>query len=142
MSTLAGQSIITGNRIYIMARNQLIARAQSITGEQQLGANYVREIGNYMPVEVVYEQYTGTLTLNRFRKIDADLADMDITALGEDILSLSVLDINVMDKVTSSLIVSYRGCSASDNTLTIDLNTPSTEQIQFYYLYAANANSK
>lgn len=125
-----------------MARNQLIARAQSITGEQQLGANYVREIGNYMPVEVVYEQYTGTLTLNRFRKIDADLADMDITALGEDILSLSVLDINVMDKVTSSLIVSYRGCSASDNTLTIDLNTPSTEQIQFYYLYAANANSK
>lgn len=121
-----------------MARNQLIARAQSITGEQQFGADYVREISNYMPVEIVYTNYSGTVNLTRFRMISKDLIGMNIVALGEDILKLSVLDINILDTITNNLIVSYRGCSANTHTDTITLNQPVQEEIQFMYLYATS----
>ena len=143
IATLSGETVYSGNRIYIMARNSIVARCQSLTGEQDFGADYVREIGAYKPVEIIYTQLSGTVTLNRYRMVDTSWASGDsaLVKLGIDILDLSVLDINVMDSITKSLVVSYRGCSANTHTDTFTLNQPTTEELQMYYLYATDSDS-
>lgn len=139
--TLAGQSVESGNRIYIMAKNQLVARAQTLTGEADFGADYVREIGNYEAVEIYYTALSGTVTLTRLRMVDKDLVDLGLVSLGTDILNLAVLDINVLDSITDSLLVSYRGCSANTLTDTFQMNQTNTQELQFMYLYSTKNQS-
>ena len=88
MATVSNQTVNTGNRIYVMAKNHLIARAQSLTANRSYGTEGVYEIGSIMPREHVYLKYTGSLTLERFRMVRDNLASqtMDIAKLGEDIL--------------------------------------------------------
>lgn len=49
MVSLANQTVDTGNRIYIMAKNKTIARAQSIGGRRSFGTRGVYELGSIMP---------------------------------------------------------------------------------------------
>lgn len=46
MATEANQSVDTGNRIYVMAKNQLIGRAQSLTADRNYGTEGVYELGS------------------------------------------------------------------------------------------------
>lgn len=46
MATVSNQSVQTANRIYIMAQNNLIARAQSLTANRNYGTEGVYEIGS------------------------------------------------------------------------------------------------
>ena len=46
MATLAKQTVETGNRIYIMAANNLIARAQTLTANRSYGTEGVYELGS------------------------------------------------------------------------------------------------
>lgn len=137
MSTVANQSVNTANRIYIMAQNHLVARAQSLSAQRSFGTEGVYEIGSIMPHEHVYLKYTGSVTLERFRMVSSSLASAQmgaIAALGEDILNKDIITINVMDSITKDLVESFHGCSASSYSTSYRANQIVTESIEFLYL--------
>lgn len=112
MASVINQSVHTGNTVYLMIGQRIIGRAQSASGERSYGTQGVYEIGSIMPQEHVYLKYEGNINLERMRMKKEDLATLGITALGEDILLRDVIDIVMMDNLTKSVVVSYRGCSA------------------------------
>lgn len=127
-----------------MAKNHLLARAQSLAATRSFGTEGVYELGSIMPAEHVYLKYTGSVNLEKFRMITDNLASasMAIVALGEDILQKDVIDINVMDSVTNNLIETYRGCTAESYDTSYRANDIVTEQISFLFLSCSNnANS-
>lgn len=140
MATVANQTVNTGNRIYVMAKNHLIARAQSLTADRNFGTEGVYELGSIMPAEHVYLKYTGTLTLERFRMVADNLASqaMQIAALGEDILQKDIITINIMDSVTRGVVESFFGCTASSYNTAYRANQIVTESINFFYLSSGN----
>ena len=144
MATVANQDVNTGNRIYVMAQSNLIARAQSLTANRNYGTEGVYELGSIMPAEHVYLKYTGTLTLERFRMVSDNLASqkLDIARLGEDNLQKDVITINVIDSVTQGLVEGFYGCTASQYNTSYRANQIVTESIDFMYLTSKNrANS-
>lgn len=46
MATEANQKVDTGNRIYIMAKNYQVGRAQSLTADRNYGTEGVYELGS------------------------------------------------------------------------------------------------
>lgn len=136
MATVANQSVNTGNRIYIMAANHLIARAQSLTADRSYGTEGVYELGSIMPQEHVYLKYQGTLTLERFRMVADNLASakLSIAKLGEDILQQDIITINIMDSVTRGVVESFYGCTASSYNTSYRANQIVSESINFFYL--------
>lgn len=144
MATLAGQKTETSNRIRIMFKNKQIARAQSFRADTDFGAENVYEIGNYMPRETVLLKYQGTLTLNKFRTTDSmNLADdgMDISAIGEDILTRDVLDVNVTDTITNALVVTYRQCTSTSLSFNWEANQIAAEEMSMYFRTASNGRN-
>lgn len=136
MASISTQDVNTGNRIYIMAKNNLIARAQSLTADRNFGTEGVYELGSIMPAEHVYLKYTGTLTLERFRMTHDNLASqtMDIVALGVDILQKDIITISVYDSVTQDVVENFWGCTASSYNTSYRANQIVTESINFFYL--------
>lgn len=143
MATVANQTVNTSNRIYIMAKNHLIARAQSLTANRSYGTEGVYEIGSIMPREHVYLKYTGSLTLERFRMVRDNLASqqMDIAHLGEDILQADILTISVMDSVTKMVAEAFYGCSASSYNTSYRANQIVSESIEFLYLSSGTGSN-
>lgn len=144
MASIGSQTVNTGNRIYIMIKNNVIARAQSLSGSRSYGTQGVYQLGSIMPQEHVYLKYQGTITCERFRMIENNFASskMDIAKLGEDILQMDILDINVLDSVTKNLCISYRGCSSNSYSEAFRTNEIVTENIEFSYLTStASTNS-
>lgn len=119
-----------------MARNHLIARAQSLTADRNFGTEGVYELGSIMPAEHVYLKYTGTLTLERFRMVADNLASqtMQIARLGEDILQQDIITINIMDSVTRGVVESFFGCTASSYNTAYRASQIVSESINFFYL--------
>ena len=136
MATVSNQSVNTGNRIYIMAANHLIARAQSLTADRSYGTEGVYELGSIMPQEHVYLKYQGTLTLERFRMVADNLASakIGIARLGEDILQQDIITINIMDSVTRGVVESFYGCTASSYNTSYRASQIVSESINFFYL--------
>lgn len=143
MASLPDQSVSTGNRIYIMAKNTLIGRAQSLTSDISFGTEGVYELGSIMAAEHVYLKYTGTVTLERFRMNDLNFAsqELGIAALGEDILQKDVIDINVLDSVTKGVIETYRGCTADSHNTSMRANQILTENMRFFFLTCSTQGS-
>lgn len=134
----------TANRIYLMAGNNLVGRAQSLTANRSFGTEGVYEIGSIMPQEHVYLKYSGSVSLERFRMISNNLASatMGIAALGEDILQKDIVTINVFDSVTKNLVESFYGCSASSYNTAYRANSIVTESIEMLFLSSSTtANS-
>lgn len=140
MATVSNQSVQTANRIYIMAQNNLIARAQSLTANRNYGTDGIYEIGSIMPQEHVYLKYSGSLTLERFRMVADNLASkkIDLARLGVDILTKDVVTITVMDSVTKGVVEAFFGCSAQSYSTSYRANQVVTESIDFFYLSSSN----
>ena len=123
-----------------MAQNNVIARAQTLTANIDYGTEGVYQLGSIMPQEHVYLKYTGTLTLERFRMTTDNLAskNIDLARLGEDILTKDIVTIDVVDNVTTEVVESFFGCTASQYSSSFRANQIVTESIDFFYLYSNN----
>lgn len=141
MASVANQTVHTGNTVYLMIRNTVIGRAQSVSAERQFGTTGVYEIGSIMPKEHVYLRYEGTLTVERFRMKRQALSDLGYAALGEEVLQMDILDIVMMDNLTSEVLIAYRGCSIISYSENFNANEISSESSQFYFLTSANVRA-
>lgn len=134
MATVDNQKVESGNTIYLMVNGKIIGRAQGLNARRSFGTQGVYEIGSIMPREHVPLRYEGTATLDRFLVKEKSLAEMKLAALGEEVLKMNVIDIEVHDRLTDNIIRVYRGCTISDYSEVIKVNAICGENATFQYM--------
>lgn len=134
MATQKNQSVHSGNTLLLKVKGTVVGRAQSLDGRRSFGTEGVYEIGSIMPQEHINNRYEGTVSLERFLIKKKDLAKVGMAALGEEILTTNVIDIEVIDKDTKETVRVYRGCTCSDYSETIRVGAICGENATFQYL--------
>jgi hypothetical protein len=134
MARVADQSVETGNTIYLMIQNTPIGRAQTLTAQRGFGTEGIYEIGSIMPQEHVFLRYTGTLTLERYRMKSQSLASLGFAAMGEEVLTIPVIDIVTVNNLTKSVMEAYRGCSINTYNTEYRANQVTGENAEFMFL--------
>jgi len=134
MADINSQKVITGNVINILIAGVVVGLCQTGDGRRTYGTEGVYGIGNFMPTEHVQLRYDGTFTVDRFFIRTKDLEKLGIAKLGEDILQLGVLDIQVLDVVKNVTIRVYKNCTCSDYTETFRANAIAGENGTWHYL--------
>lgn len=134
MATQANQTVHSGNTVLLKVNGAVVGRAQSLDGRRSFGTEGVYEIGSIMPQEHVNNRYEGTVQLERFLIKTADLAKVGMAALGEEILTKDIIDIEVIDKATGNTVRVYRGCTAVDYSENFRVGAISGENASFQYL--------
>lgn len=140
MATQNNQTVHSGSTILLMIGNKVVGRAQGIDGRRSFGTEGVYEIGSIMPAEHVYNRYEGSVSVERFFVKKDNLKSLGFAALGEDVLTLDVLDIVVVSKADNSVIRAYRGCSIQDYSENFRANAIAGENASFVYLKASDTN--
>lgn len=134
MATQANQSVVSGNTVLLKVKGTVVGRAQSLDGRRSFGTEGVYEIGSIMPQEHINNRYEGTVSLERFLIKKGDLAKIGMSALGEEILTTDVIDIEVIDKASGETIRVYRGCTCVDYSENFRVGAISGENASFQYL--------
>lgn len=141
------QSVHSGNTIFLKIGGYVVGRAQALDGRRSFGTEGVYEIGSIMPQEHVNNRYEGTVSLERFLIRKSDLAKAGVAALGEEILTRDLIDIEVISKYdtntsdnapSSQTVRVYRGCTCVDYSETFRVGAISGENATFQYLSCDN----
>ena len=136
MATAKNQSVHAGHTILMKIDGQEVGRIQAGDGRRSFGQEGVYEIGSIMPQEHVPVRYEGGFTCDRFYMRKKDLATIGLAALGEDILKMDVIDIEIIDKYTGQTVRVYEGCSLQDYTENFRVNAIAGENASWVYLNA------
>ena len=136
MATAKNQSVHAGHTILMKIDGQEVGRIQAGDGRRSFGQEGVYEIGSIMPQEHVPVRYEGGFTCDRFYMRKKDLATIGLAALGEDILKMDVIDIEIIDKYTGRTVRVYEGCSLQDYTENFRVNAIAGENASWVYLNA------
>lgn len=136
MSSIAQQSTHAGHTIRLKIAGQEVGRAQSIDGKRSFGQEAQYEIGSIMPQEHVALKYDGSVTLDKFKIRKKSLKDLNLAALGEGILKMNVIDIEITDRFTGDIVIVYRGCSLSEYSENFKANAIAGENATWLYLSA------
>ena len=139
-ATQKDQSVHSGNTVLLKVNGQVIGRAQSLEGRRSFGTEGVYEIGSIMPQEHINNRYEGTVSLERFLIKKSDMAKAGLAALGEEILTRDIIDIEVISKYNNEVVRVYRGCTASDYSETFRVGAISGENATFQYLSCDRGN--
>ena len=98
-----------------------------------------------MPQEHINNRYEGTVTLERFLIKKSDLAKIGMAALGEEILTRDIINIEVLSKYDDNdnpkVIRVYRGCTAVDYSENFRVGAISGENATFQYLSCDRGDS-
>lgn len=111
---LQAQNVMTHVQVSIMIGNVQVGsgRIQSLNVDHDFGLQPIHGVSDFMPAELVYTKYDGTITLDTFRIRTQDLVDLGIAALGADILKLPVLRFGLIDRMTNKFFRVYEGVKA------------------------------
>lgn len=134
MASLENQKTVSANMLVIKINGIPVGRAQSLDPRTSFGTEGVYEIGSIMPQEHVQLRYEGSLTLERYLMRNEDLTKAGVIGLGEDILNMDIIDLEVINKVDNSTVRVYRGCTFSDYTNSIRANAIAGENATVQYL--------
>jgi hypothetical protein len=136
MASVAQQQSHAGHTIRLKIDGQEVGRAQSIDGRVSFGQEGQYEIGSIMPQEHVALRVEGSVTLDKFRIRKKSLAELGLAKLGEGILNMNVIDIEVTDRFTGDIVEVYRGCSLGEYSRSHRANAISGENATWQYLSA------
>lgn len=134
MADQTRQQVVTGNILQINIGGKAVGLCQTFDGRRSFGTEPVHGIGDFMPREHVQLRFDGTITVDRFFIRTEDLRSLGLARLGSDILTLGIIEILVIDKVTKKVLRQYVGCTLSDYTETFRANAISGENATWRYL--------
>lgn len=151
MASQAKQTVHSGATVLLQINGITVGRAQGLDARRSFGTEGVYEIGSIMPQEHIQNRYEGSFTVERYlmKASDVtramgtgayDMAGLNLTALGEEILEKEVVDFVVLDKSTNKAIRTYHGCTSSDYSENFRTGAISGENATFYYLYCDSEN--
>lgn len=122
MANIQEQQTLTGNLILLKIEGQEVGAAQGLDPRFSFGTEGTYELGTIMPREHVHLRYESTFTLERLCLRKDNLQKMGLIGLGEDILSIGVIDIEVQDKSSGKTLQVFRDCTFTDYTLNYRTN--------------------
>ncbi len=134
LQLFAVSPVHAGHTIVIKIKGQQVGRIQGGDGRRSFGQEAIHEIGSIMPVEHVALRYEGSFTVDRFYVSKNDLAKLGMAALGEEVLTMDTMNIEVLDKKTGETIRVYEGCSIQDYSESFRANAIAGENATFVYL--------
>lgn len=134
MSSIAKQTVHAGHTIRLKIQGQEVGRAQSVDGRRSFGQEGQYEIGSIMPQEHVALRYDGSVTLDKFMVRKKSLKDLGLGALGDGILKMDVIDIEITDKYTNDIVRVYRGCSLAECSENFRVGAIAGENATWNYL--------
>lgn len=141
MATARNQSVHAGHTIKIKIDGMEVGRIQGGEGRRSFGQEGIYEIGSIMPQEHVPLRYEGGFTVDRFYVRQKDLAHLGLASLGEEVLQMDVIDIEVIDNITGTTVRVYEGCSLQDYSETFRVNAIAGENASFVYLNARGSGA-
>lgn len=133
---VTNQQTHAGHTILIKIDGHEVGRIQSGDGERSFGQEGVYQIGSIMPQEHVPLRFEGGFTVEKFHVRKKSLAQIGLAALGEDILRMEVIDIEILDKYTGDTVRVYEGCSLQSYRETFRANALAGENASWVYLNA------
>lgn len=134
MATASKQTVHAGHTILIKLDGQTVGRIQAGDGRRSFGQEGIYEIGSIMPQEHVPLRYEGSFTVDRFYVRHKDLAQLGLASLGDEIMTMDILDIEIIDKISLKTVRVYEGCSIQDYSETFRANAIAGENATFVYL--------
>lgn len=134
MAQARNQTVHAGHTILIKIEGAEIGRIQSGDARRSFGQEAIYQIGSIMPQEHVPLRYEGGFTVDRFYVRRGDLHKLGYAALGEEILTMDVIDIEILDNVTGETVRVYEGCSLNDYSETFRTNQIAGENASWVYL--------
>lgn len=136
MSDIKNQTVHAGHTIKFKIDGIEVGRGQSIDGRVSFGQQGQYEIGSIMPQEHVALRYEGSVTMDKFRIRKKSLKDIGLASLGEGILKMQVIDIEITDKYTGDIVNVFRGCSLGDYSTNFRVGAISGENATWQFLSA------
>ncbi|MBU5669512.1 hypothetical protein KQI68_06625 [Peptoniphilus sp. MSJ-1] len=136
MASINEQTTLSGNLILIKVNGVEVGRAQSLEPRIGYGTEGVYELGTIMPQEHVHLRYEGSFTLSRYLLRKDSLVEAGMVGIGEDILKIGVIDIEIQNKVDNKTLRVYRGCTFTDYTESHRANAISGEDATVQFLSA------
>ena len=134
MASLQNQKTVSGNMIQLKVKGIVIGRAQNLDPRVSYGTEGVYEIGSIMPQEHIHLRYEGVFSLERYLMTEQDLAQAGLIGLGEDILEMDIIDVEIINKTTGKTLRVYRGCTFTDYTNTFRVGAIAGENATVQYL--------
>ena len=113
---------LTGNLCLLKIKGVEIGRAQNVTADSDFGLEDVSGIGNLEVVEHVNLRVVHTLTIDKFIISKKTLLEMGFVPVSEDVLSMDVIDIEILTK-DGHLIKKYMHCSCANYSLRVSAHT-------------------
>jgi hypothetical protein len=115
-----------------------VGRAQNVTADSDFGLEDVSGIGDVEVQEHVNTKVVHTLTMDKFIINKKTLLELGYVPVSEDILTMGVLDIEVLTK-DGTLIKKYESCSAANYSLRVAAHAIIGENATWRALSAAIA---
>jgi len=132
------KTTLTGNIILIKIQGQEVGRAQNVTADSDFGLEDVSGIGDVEVQEHVNTKVVHTLTMDKYIINKRTLLELGFVPVSEDVLTMGVLDIEVLTK-DGTLIKKYESCSAANYSLRVQAHAIIGENATWRALSAAKA---
>ncbi len=132
------KTTLTGNIMLIKIAGQEVGRAQNVTADSDFGLEDVSGIGDVEVQEHVNTKVVHTLTMDKFIINKKTLLELGYVPVSEDVLTMGVLDIEVLTK-DGTLIKKYESCSAANYSLRVAAHAIIGENATWRALSAAIA---
>jgi len=113
------KSTLTGNIISIKIGGTEVGRAQNITADTDFGLEDVSGIGDVEVQEHVNTKITHTFSMEKFIINKKTLLELGIVPVSEDVLTMGVIDIEILEKTSGTLIKKYESCSCQTYNLRV-----------------------
>jgi hypothetical protein len=114
---------LTGQQISLKMGGMTIGSARSMSIRQDFGVEPAHVIGDILPAENVPQKWTGTIELDKFyirKNISGAAANIDVSSNG--ILTVDLIDVEVIDKQSQQTVGVCQGCTLSSSDITITAN--------------------
>ena len=132
------KTTLTGNIMLIKIAGQEVGRAQNVTADSDFGLEDVSGIGDVEVQEHVNTKVVHTITMDKFIINKKTLLELGYVPVSEDVLTMGVLDIEVLTK-DGTLIKKYESCSAANYSLKVAAHAIIGENATWRALSAAKA---
>jgi hypothetical protein len=109
---------LSGNQIILKIHGVEVGRAQNVTADTDFGLEDVSGIGDILVQEHVPTKITHTLTVDKYIINTQSLMEIKDVPVSEDILTLGVIDIEILTK-DGTLIKKYESCTTANYSLRV-----------------------
>ena len=129
---MANKEYMTGNRVLLKINGKVVGGGQqSLTADRDFGLQDVDGLGTPFPIEHAVGKITDTITLDSYFISEQDLIKSGYVPADDTVLTAGVIDIEVIDKISKTPVVTFVGCSAASHRYTFTKHMISGENATF-----------